>query len=189
MHGDEVRVVTGHFPLCTVDLLGGAFTTFTVLREPGRADAVAAAPSTEAERAVPRTGPRGRSTATTRLHDIIRNHMVKMLSLTVDEVTSTPLVAAVEFDDARLERRDGTWRDRMDVFGLQEHFDEFCAELDERFGWDLGPPRFANRTQRASVQRGTSGRGSPRTTRSTASCTSSRRQLWDERRPHPDGDC
>ena len=34
VHGDEVRVVTGHFPLCTTDLLGGGFTTFTVLRDP-----------------------------------------------------------------------------------------------------------------------------------------------------------
>src|SRR5690349_10410621 len=33
-HGDELKVVTGHFPLCTADLLGGGFTTFTVLREP-----------------------------------------------------------------------------------------------------------------------------------------------------------
>ena len=27
-------MVTGHFPLCTTELLGGAFTTFTVLRDP-----------------------------------------------------------------------------------------------------------------------------------------------------------
>ena len=32
--GDEIRVVTGHFPLATVDLLPGEWRTFTVLREP-----------------------------------------------------------------------------------------------------------------------------------------------------------
>src|SRR5437667_12329637 len=30
----EIRVVTGHFPLCTVGVLGAEFTTLTVLREP-----------------------------------------------------------------------------------------------------------------------------------------------------------
>ena len=32
--GDTTLVVTGHFPLCTTELLGGGFTTLTVLREP-----------------------------------------------------------------------------------------------------------------------------------------------------------
>ena len=27
---------------------------------------------------------------------------------------------------------------------MQEHFEEFCDELVQRFGWDLGQPRFAN---------------------------------------------
>ena len=31
---DTTRVVTGHYPLGTVDLLGATFTTLTVLREP-----------------------------------------------------------------------------------------------------------------------------------------------------------
>ena len=32
--GDEIRVVTGHHPLATAELLGGGFTTLTILREP-----------------------------------------------------------------------------------------------------------------------------------------------------------
>ena len=31
---DQIRVITGHFPLCTVELLDADFNTFTVLREP-----------------------------------------------------------------------------------------------------------------------------------------------------------
>ena len=31
---DEIRVVSGHFPLCTTKLLKADFTMFTVLREP-----------------------------------------------------------------------------------------------------------------------------------------------------------
>ena len=30
----EIRVVTGHFPLCVTELLGAEFTTMTVLRHP-----------------------------------------------------------------------------------------------------------------------------------------------------------
>src|SRR4029450_5128014 len=31
---DRIRVITGHFPLCTTELLGAPFVTFTVLRDP-----------------------------------------------------------------------------------------------------------------------------------------------------------
>ena len=34
MRGDEIRVVTGHFPLCTTELLGAQFITLTILRDP-----------------------------------------------------------------------------------------------------------------------------------------------------------
>jgi len=149
-HGAEIRVVTGHFPLCTTNLLGGGYTTFTVLRDPVERTLSLLRRRQKAEERF-----RGRELediyGDESLHDIIRNHMVKMLSLTVDELTSAPLVEPVEFDDARLERAKANLRDRIDVFGLQEHFDDFCAELSSRFGWDLGAPRFANRTQRAPV--------------------------------------
>ena len=53
--------------------------------------------------------------------------MVKMLSLTVDEMTDGALTP-VEFDRARLDRaRAGL--DAIDVVGFQEDFDGFCAEL------------------------------------------------------------
>ena len=58
-HGDTIRVVTGHFPLCAVELFDAPFTTFTVLREPGRADAVVAAPSPEGGRTLPWLDARG----------------------------------------------------------------------------------------------------------------------------------
>ena len=150
VHGDEVRVVTGHFPLCTNELLGGGFTTFTVLRDPVERTLSLLRRRQEAEERF-----RGRTFediyADESLTDIIRNHMVKMLSLTIDELESAPLVMPVEFDHTRLEQAKSNLRDRIDVFGLQEHFDDFCADVSSRFGWDLGAPRFANRTQRAPV--------------------------------------
>ena len=150
VHGDDVRVVTGHFPLCTTELVGGGFTTFTVLRDPVERTLSLLRRRQNAEERF-----QGRTLediyTDDSLRDIIRNHMVKMLSLTVDEVTSAPLVMAVEFDQARLERAKANLRDRIDVFGLQEHFEEFCADISNRFDWNLGAPRFANRTQSAPV--------------------------------------
>jgi hypothetical protein len=118
------------------------------------------------------------------LRDIIRNHMVKMLSLTVDEVTSAALVMPVEFDQARLERAKANLRDRIDVFGLQEQFDAFCADISNRFGWDLGVPRFANRTQRSPVSDALRER-IVEDNRADGELYDFARQLWEERRKTP----
>jgi len=147
-----MRVITGHFPYCTTSLLGVPIRTFTVLRDP-------------VERTLSLL--RRRQTADPRflgedleriyedneLRPIIRNHMVKMLSLTTDELGSVPLTLTVSFDDGRLERAKRTL-EQIDVVGVQEQFDEFCGRLETRFGWDLGPPRFANRTARGPVPDG-----------------------------------
>ncbi|MFZ6004078.1 MAG: hypothetical protein ACOYXM_09115 [Actinomycetota bacterium] len=147
---NELRVMTGHFPLCAVDVLDAPFKTFTVLRDP-------------VERTLSLL--RRRSVADERFRDleleaiyadeslqpIIRNHMVKMLSLTTDEMTEAPLLATVPFDDARLEVAKENLAQRIDVFGLQDHFEDFCSDLEVSFGWDLGSPRFANRTPPRAV--------------------------------------
>jgi hypothetical protein len=149
-NGAHLRVITGHFPLCTTTVLGTPFTTFTILRDP-------------VERTLSLL--RRRKLVEVRFKDlsleqiyedpglqvIIRNHMVKMLSLTPDEMTTTPLLASVEFDAARLARAQRNLEHEIDVFGLQERFDAFCEQLSSRFGWDLGPARYANRTPRAAV--------------------------------------
>ncbi|MFT5202680.1 MAG: hypothetical protein ACI9C1_002074, partial [Candidatus Aldehydirespiratoraceae bacterium] len=75
---------------------------------------------------------------------VVHNHMVKMLSLTVDEMDGD-LFTAVEFTPARLERAKAALQ-TIDVVGTQDRFEPFCDELSRRFGWNLGEPRFANRT-------------------------------------------
>lgn len=149
-HRDELRVVTGHFPLCTVEVLGEPFTTFTVLRDP-----VERTLSLLRRRKLVEERFQGLELeeiyGDAVLQDIIRNHMVKMLSLTPDEMTAIPLVAPVTFDDARLELAKHNLERRIDVFGLQERFEDFCAEIATRFDFDLGSPRFANRTSRSPV--------------------------------------
>ena len=145
----EIRVVTGHFPLCTAELLDGEFTTLTLLREP-----------------VERTlsylrhhrvlTPEDRDTPleaiyhdSFRFHGLVHNHMVKMFSLTREEMDAG-MLTRVEFTPERLERA----KERLagvDAIGLQEDFDYFGAEVADRFGWRLGEPLHANRTEPIDV--------------------------------------
>ena len=89
--GDEIRVVTGHFPLCTTELLGGGFTTLTVLRHP-------------LDRTVSylrhhrRTTPEDADLTLEQIYDdgfrfngLIQNHMTKMLSLDPGEMNDGAL--------------------------------------------------------------------------------------------------
>lgn len=163
----EIQVVTGHFPLCVAEILGGGFTTFTILREP-------------AERTLSylrhhrQVNPEDRDK---RLEDIysdpyrfdalLHNHMTKMFSLTADEATDWMrkitkifslkpgeatdwILTKVEFTPQRLERaKEGLAS--VDAIGLQERFDEFCENLGRRFEWDLGPRRHDARTEPEEV--------------------------------------
>ncbi len=71
--------------------------------------------------------------------------MVKLLSLTAAEMGRTPLTQRVTFDDERLEVAKRSL-ERIGVVGLPEQVDTFCGNLGSSFGWNLGLPRFANRT-------------------------------------------
>lgn len=145
---DEIRIVTGHFPLCVTDLLDAPFTTLTVLREPVERTLSFLRHHREKT-------PEDRNRPLEEIYDdplrreLVHNHMVKMLSLTAAEMTDGALTH-VEFSRARLERA----RERlaqMDVVGFQEQFEEFCTELNRRFGWDLGDPVVANRSEPVEV--------------------------------------
>lgn len=144
-HRDEVRVVTGHFPLCTTELLDADFATFTLLREPVERTLSFLRHQREV---APEFGEATLEEiyAQPLMRDgLVRNHMVRMLSLTVDEMTDGALTA-VDVDEARLERAKRNLAERIDVIGIQEQFDGFCEVLAERFGWDLGRAHVANRT-------------------------------------------
>jgi hypothetical protein len=150
---EQVRVVTGHFPLCTAELLGDPFTTLTVLREP-------------VERTLSylrhhrKMIKESRELPLEEVYDdpmrfpgLIHNHMVKMLALTPEEMTSGEMTGAmttVDFTPEHLERAKAALR-TVDAVGLQERFDDFVAELESRFGWDLGPEMFANQTDQVEV--------------------------------------
>lgn len=147
--GKEIRLVTGHFPLCTTEILGGGFTTLTMLRAP-------------VERTLSYLNhhrawtPEDRDKSLediysdpVRFHGLAHNHMVKMFSLTADEMNAS-MLTRVEFTRQRLERAKQALAS-VDAIGLQERFEEFCDELEDRFGWDLGPPERVNESERAQV--------------------------------------
>lgn len=142
---DVIRVVTGHFPLCATEALDGPFRTFTLLRDP-----VERTLSVLRRRSIAEARFAGRSLEEIyedpAVFNIVQNHMTKMLSLARHEMTKSPLIAAVNVDGARLDVAKQNLEHRVDEFGVQERFEEFCGNLEARFGWDLGPPRFANRT-------------------------------------------
>jgi hypothetical protein len=147
--GHEIRMLTGHFPLCTIELLDAEFTTLTMLREP-------------VERTLSYLRHHRKLTpgeADRPLEDIyedpfrfdglIHNHMVKMFSLTPETMTAG-MLTEVDFTRGHLERaceRLAT----VDHVGLQEDFEGFWNELVEELDWDLGPTAHANRTGTAEV--------------------------------------
>ena len=148
---DDIRVITGHFPLCVSEMLGADFTTLTVLREPVertlsylRHHRMLLQEDRDAPLEPIYEDP-------FRFHGLVHNHMVKMFALTPETMTAGALTH-VEFERHHLELA----KERLatvDVVGVQERFEEFCTELERRFGWDLGPPLFANRTEPVEVTR------------------------------------
>jgi hypothetical protein len=163
----EIRVVTGHFPLCTAEVIGGGFTTLTILREP-------------VERTLSylrhrrRDAPEDRDKDLEEIYDdpyrfdgLIHNHMTKMFSLTsaeaiawmrwVSEAFSRPpdettawILTKVDFTPERLEQAKRGLAS-VDLIGFQERFDDFCANASDRFGWDLGPQLHENRSEPTDV--------------------------------------
>jgi hypothetical protein len=150
-NAQQIRIMVGHFPLCLDELLGIPLETFTLLRHPvertlsflrqrQRLDTRYHGASLEEVYADPYL-----------LHGLIHNYMVKVLTLTPNEARRG-VRTMVPFDDARLERAKHNLVHRVEIFGLQEDFEDFCQRLARRFEWDLGAPALlANRTGPADV--------------------------------------
>ena len=154
--GDQFRVVTGHFPLATVDRLGGTWETFTILRDP--VERILSFLRHQAERrqrgAEPDTPLWEIYSDPTRFNLLIHNHMTRMLSLTPEEfLPGDGVLVTVPYDAARLEMaKEGLAG--LDLFGLQHRLDEFCAELSDRHGLDVGTSMRSNTTDRDDVPEG-----------------------------------
>jgi len=141
---DDVRVIAGHFPLCTTELLGEPFTTFSVLREPVERTLSYLRHHRKLTPADQHLSLEEVYEDPDRMSRFIHNHMVKMFGMTAEEMTGW-VMTNIEFGPEHLQRA----KERLagiDVVGLQEDFETFCQELERRFDWDLGPSVVANDT-------------------------------------------
>ena len=146
---DQIRVVTGHFPLCTRDLLDAEPRTFTILREP-------------VERTLSylrhhrATTPGHGELSLEQIYEdpgnfkhFIQDHMVKMLSMRSGEMTDG-MMTVLSLDPGRLRAAKGAL-DAMDAFGIQEDLEGFARRLEGLYGWRLGPPVYENVTEHDDV--------------------------------------
>jgi hypothetical protein len=140
--GDEIRLIAGHFTLRTTELIGGRFTTLTLLRDPVER-------VLSHLRSMQRDPPGSLEERYDGFLGRGNNNMTKMLSLTAAEMEAT-LFTRVDLDREHLERAKDALAG-MGAVGLQERLEDFCAELTERFGWDLGEPRVMNVSPPADV--------------------------------------
>jgi hypothetical protein len=147
--GDQIRVITGHFPLCTVELIGGRFTTLTLLREPVDRTLSYLRRQREIERSDGHASLEEIYDDPVRFHRLVHNHMTKMLSLAPAEMTEGGLTR-VELDREHLQRAKDALT-RIDAVGFQERFEDFCDELRARFGWRLDEPKAMNTTAPVEV--------------------------------------
>jgi len=148
---DEIRVIAGHFPLCTVELLDADFTTLTVMRPPVERTLSYLRHQRKLNRADQQRPLEAIYDDPFRFNGLIRNHMTRMLSMTVDELRATDSVLTdVSDTDERLQRAKDALAG-LDLFGLQPRLEELCAELTRRFGLDLGAPLHSNATEVADA--------------------------------------
>ncbi len=146
---DEIRMLTGHFPLCTTELLDAEFTVLTVLRDPVERTLSYLRHHRDTTPADSELSLEGIYEDPDRFRPFIENHMVKMLSLKASEMTGG-MMTVIDLDHRRLRRAKRALR-RMDVFGLQDELEPFAQRLERRYGWALGPPVHENTTTPSEV--------------------------------------
>jgi Sulfotransferase family len=147
--GEEIRLLTGHFPVRTVELLGATFVTMTIVRHP--VERTLSFLRHQAERR-----QRGATEDTPlveiygdpfRFRHMIQNHMVRTLSLSPEEMLGHDgVLTPVPYTPERLDLAKEALAN-LDIFGLQERFEDLCAELADRYALDVGGPLRTNMTE------------------------------------------
>jgi hypothetical protein len=151
---EQIRVVAGHFPLCTRELLDADFRTFTVLRDPVERTMSYLRQHRELNRTDwDLTLEEMYEDPAHLLHfrHFIGNHMVKMLSLRTEEMTDG-MMTLIDLDRGRLEQAKQALDD-MDELGFQEDLEGFALRLQQLWGWRLGGPRRDQPTTPVKVSR------------------------------------
>jgi hypothetical protein len=147
----EIRVIAGHFPLCLEDVLGVRLKTFTVLRDPVERALSMLRQHQQQDEEFRKASLDDVYSDPVLLHGLIHNYTVKVLTMTVAEMQNG-VMTMVPYDDERLDRAKHNLQHRIEAFGLQEEFDDFCGQLARRFEWDLGAEAtYSNRTSPLDV--------------------------------------
>ena len=149
VRGEHIRLLTGHFPVRTAELLGVPFVTMTVLRHP--VERTLSFLRHQAER---RQRGANEDTPLDQIYEdpfrfthMIQNHMVRMLTLSPHELLAHDgVLTPVAYTQDRLDRAKEALA-RLDLFGLQNRFEEFCDELSTGYGLDVGEPLHSNTTE------------------------------------------
>ncbi|MFT5202677.1 MAG: hypothetical protein ACI9C1_002071 [Candidatus Aldehydirespiratoraceae bacterium] len=147
VRGPEVRLVAGHFPLSTVELLGGNFVTLSVLRPPIER-------TLSYLRHQKKINPVDRDKSLEEIYDdpfryagLVRNHMTRMFAIKSDEmgpgdgVLTDMVDSPARLDDAKAGVAS------LDALGLQPHFDEFWQSLADRYALDAEQSVTSNTTE------------------------------------------
>lgn len=143
--GRAIRAYSGHFPYAVVKLMPGRFVTMTVLRDP-------------VERTISylkqcRDTHEFRDLPLEQIYEdplqypiAIRNYQAKVFALTSADDPLT-VMSPIEIDERRLAIAKANL-DEIDILGLHDHYDEFTARVNERFGWPQTPmpPRRVGRS-------------------------------------------
>jgi hypothetical protein len=148
---DEIRLVWGHFPYCTIELLDAEFKVFTVLRDPVER-------TLSFLRYHQREYTPDNDKSFEEIYDnpwvfegFIHNHQVKMLALDVQEMAMTNgFTSGLTFTPEHLDKAKARLL-AMDLVGFREQYPILLAELELRYGWSLGEPMHANATEPVPV--------------------------------------
>lgn len=146
--GHEIRLLTGHFPVSTRDLLDAPFVTLTVLRDPvERTLSFLRHQAQRRQRGATEDTPlREIYEDPFRFEAMIQNHMTRMLSLTPEELgPGDGVLTTVPYTADRLAMAKDTLAG-LELFGLQSRLEELCDELHVRYGLEVGAPRTSNTT-------------------------------------------
>jgi hypothetical protein len=144
---DEIRLVAGHFPLSTIELLDAEFVTLSILRAPVDRTLSYLRHQKKLNREDRERSLEAIYDDPFRFNGLVRNHMVRMFSIGADEMAAGDGVLTDPGDSReRLERAKEAVAG-LDGFGLQQCFDEFWDEFACRHDLVVGEPMRSNTTE------------------------------------------
>jgi hypothetical protein len=132
----QVRIYRGHFPFVVSDLLSGGLVRLTILRDPVERTISFLNHWKRIQPGLARMSLEEIYDTTPDKQTHILNHQAKLFAMTLED-KPTSFLDRVVVDDARLAIAKENLR-RVDVIGLQPHYDRFLAELSDRYGWRIG---------------------------------------------------